>query len=84
VKLSEILTGIRELPYCYEEEAVSILSALCVKFKDGTIAGDAILDAIMVIEDVLDNSKAENDEREYLESPDYTRDLFAARSERGL
>ena len=84
MKLNDILTGIRTLPNLYEAEALEILSGLCARFPQNTLAGDAILDAILMIEEDLTERKAESDNDAYLASPDHARDLFAARSERGL
>jgi hypothetical protein len=58
-KLQDILTGIRTLPNLYEAEALDILRGLCARFKENTLAGDAILDAVMVIENHIEHCEAE-------------------------
>jgi len=84
VKLPDILTGIRTLPNLYEAEALEILSGLCARFPQNTLAGDAILDAILVIEAGIIAKADEDAAIAYFASLDHARDLFAARSERGL
>ena len=84
MKLNDILTGILTLPNLYESEALEILSQLCARFKENTLAGDAILDAILMIEADIAKINAEDATATYLASPDHARDLFAARQERGL
>ena len=84
MKLSDILTGIRTLPNLYEAEALEILRGLCARFPKNTLVSDAIIDVILTIEDDIADHKAADKHDAYLASPDHARDLFAARSERGL
>jgi len=84
VNIQQILDGIKALPNCFEDEAAAILGALALKFPKNTLASDAIIDAMLTIEDDIANNRAEASQDAYMASPDYNRDLFAARSERGL
>ena len=84
MNIQQLLDGIKALPNCFEDEAAAILGALALKFPKNTIASDAIIDAMLAIENDIGSQKASDALNAYLASPDHARDLFAARQERGL